>query len=86
MAKYDPLFEHLCRAGDGPVEMSFEDVAALVGGLPKSANTYQVWWANELDGRHVQAAAWMNAGRAVDHVDLAHQVVRFSAARWNRGS
>ena len=86
MAKYDPLFKHLCHAGDGPVEMSFDAVGALVGGLPKSACTYQGWWSNEIDGRHVQAAAWMNAGRAVDQVDLARKVVRFSAARWTRGS
>ena len=86
MAKYDRLFKHLCKAGDGPVEMSFDDVGALVGGLPKSAFTYQVWWSNEIDGRHVQAAARMNAGRAVDLVDLTCKMVLFSAARWNRGS
>lgn len=86
MAKYDPLFEHLCRAGDGPLEMSFEAVGALVGGLPKSAYVHPAWWANEADGRHVEAVAWMNAGRLVERVDLNRQVVRFSAARWNRGS
>lgn len=33
VAKYDPLFDHLCRAGDGPVEMTFADVERLVGRL-----------------------------------------------------
>lgn len=86
MAKYDPLFQHLCTAGDGPLVMTFEAVAVLVGGLPKSAYSYSAWWANETDGRHVEAHAWMNAGRLVEHVDLNRQIVRFSAARWTRGS
>jgi len=86
MAKYDGLFEHLCKAGDGPLEISFEAIDAVVGGLPTSAYTYSAWWANEADGRHVQARAWMNAGRMVEHVDLNRQTVRFSAAGWNRGS
>ncbi len=86
MAKYDPLFEHLCKADDGPLEMTFAAVGDLVGGLPKSAYSYQAWWANGADGRHVEAHAWMNAGRVVEHVDLNAQIVRFRSARWTRGS
>ncbi len=86
MAKYDPLFEHLCKAGDGPLEMSFEAVGAHVGGLPKSAYMYPAWWANETVGNHVEARAWMNAGRLVERVDLSWQVVWFSATGWHRGS
>ena len=85
MAKYDPLFEHLCRAGNGPVEMTFDEVAALVGGLPPSA-TRQAWWANEREGRHVQAHAWLNAGREVEAVDFVARRVRFSRVEWRRGS
>ena len=47
MAKYDPLFEHLCRADDAELEMAFDDGAALVGGLPASAASHRAWWANE---------------------------------------
>jgi hypothetical protein len=89
MAKYDPLFGFLCRAGDGPVEMSFDEIDALVGGLPASAGRQRAWWANELRAdapRHVPARAWLNAERTVERVDLAGRRVRFSAARWNRGS
>ena len=85
MAKYDPLFEHLCRAGNGPVEMTFDEVAALVGGLPPSA-ARQAWWGNEREGRHVQAHAWLNAGREVESVDFAARRVRFSRVEWRRGS
>jgi hypothetical protein len=70
VAKFDPLFQDLCRAGDGPLEMAFDSVSALVGALPKSAFTHSAWRANEIDGRHVQAAAWMNAGRVVERADL----------------
>lgn len=79
VAKYDRLFEHLCDAGDGPLQMAFAAVGALVGSPPKSAFTHSAWWANEVDGRHVQAAAWTNAGRVVEHADLSRQIAKFSA-------
>ena len=87
VAKYDPLFEHLCRAPDAPVEMTFDEIAALVDGLPPSAARYPAWWANEAAGsRHVQARAWLNAGREVERVDRAAGRVRFSAPTWLRGA
>jgi len=87
MDKYDELFEHLYRAGDGPVEMSFDEIAGLVGGLPASAERLPAWWENDAEGgRHVQARAWLNAGREVEGVDRVTRRVRFSAARWRRGA
>lgn len=87
MGKYDPLFEHLCRADDAPLEMTLNDIERLVGPLPTSAWEHPAWWANESEGgRHVQARAWLNAGREVESVDRAGQRVVFSAARWRRGS
>jgi hypothetical protein len=87
VAKYDPLLEHLCRADDGPLEMTFQEIDRLVGGLPASAATWPAWWANETAGsRHVQARAWLDSGREVESVDRTGERVRFSAARWRRGS
>jgi hypothetical protein len=87
VGKYDRLFEYLCRVGDGPLELGFDEIEALVGPLPASATTHPAWWANEAPGgRHVQARAWLNAGRAVESVDGAARRVRFSAAGWRRGS
>jgi hypothetical protein len=86
VAKYDPLFEWLCRAGDGPVELTFDEIDRLVGGLPRAARDHQAWWSNEQGGRHVQATAWTNAGRQVVHVDRAAGKVRFSAPGWLRGA
>ncbi len=79
MAKYDPLYEHLKSLGHGSVQMSFDDIADLVGGLPASAHTHSAWWANEMiaDGRHVQAKAWLGADRRVEEVSLAGKRVRF---------
>lgn len=63
MAKYDPLCEHLKSLGNSSVQMSFSEIADLVGGLPASAHTHPAWWANEMiaDGHHVQAKAWLGA-------------------------
>lgn len=87
MGKYDPLFEHLCRSPDAPVEMTFDEIAALVGALPPSATRSPAWWAN-IPGasRNVQASAWLNAGREVEAVDRNAGRVRFSSPTWRRGS
>lgn len=82
VAKYDPLFEKLCRLGDDEVTVTFDEMHDLVGGLPASPERHRAWWANETDGRHVQARAWLNAGPEVVEVDLDGRTVRFSAARW----
>jgi hypothetical protein len=38
----------------------------LVDGLPPSAHRHRAWWSNERKGNHVQAAAWLEAGRRVE--------------------
>ena len=87
VAKYDPLFEYLCRAADAPVVLTFDEVERLVGPLPASATKFKQWWHNEsIGGRDVHAKAWLNAGRQVERVDLSERCVRFSAAGWRRGS
>ena len=88
MAKYDPLLRHLVAAdASAPIEMTFDDIERLVGPLPASASKYSAWWNNEqLDTTHVQARAWLNAGREVEFVDRVGRRVRFSAARWRRSS
>ena len=83
MAKYDPLLEFLCRRPTVTLDLNFEDLEVLVGPLPASARRYPAWWANEAEGgRHVQARAWLNAGREVERVDVNRGSVRFCVARW----
>jgi hypothetical protein len=87
MAKYDPLFEYLCKAGDGPVTLAFDEIERLVGLLPVSATKHRAWWVNEAGaGRQVHAKAWLNSGREVESVDMTARRVRFGPAQWRRGS
>jgi hypothetical protein len=87
VSKYDPLFRHLCQAGDQAVTMSFDEIELLVGPLPSAASTSATWWANESAGRaSTQARAWTNAGREVERVDRRERIVRFSRPGWRRGA
>jgi len=81
VTKYDALRQRLEQGLAGPVELSFAEIDELVGGLPPSASVHSAWWANEEPPtRHVQALAWLDAGRRVDDVSLGNWV-RFSARR-----
>jgi len=78
--KYDPLFDHLksYNPNEREVTLSFEQIEKIISAkLPYSAHTYQAWWANDTDGRHVNAKAWMDAGWRVYTVNLSHQWVTF---------
>lgn len=73
--KYDNLSKYLKAECKDTVSLSFAELESILGfQLPRSAYTYQVWWAN---GGHVQAAAWLNAGFLVDNVSLTDQYVVF---------
>jgi hypothetical protein len=76
MTKYEPLHERLRRAA-GTVELTFQEIDALVGGLPPSARRHREWWGNSVNETHRQAAAWLAAGAAVEHVSLERERVRF---------
>lgn len=75
MAKYDPLRAVLAEREDR-VELSFEEIDRLVGGLPTSARNHREWWANT----HAtpQARAWLTCGRRVEMVSFARERVRFA--------
>jgi hypothetical protein len=73
MSKYLPLGEYLRSLGVSRVQLSFEEVTRLVGGLPPSASQYRAWWANE-PRTHSHARAWLEAGWRVDAVNLGRWV------------
>jgi hypothetical protein len=80
MSKYDGLREYLERLPPGSVTLTFAMIDEVVPrGLPSSAYSHRGWWANEVDGHHVQALSWLEAGRTVDEVNLQARRVRFSA-------
>lgn len=75
--KYAPLLERLVGTGAAVVNLSFDEIAALVGGLPPSAAKHREWWANHAGNS--QANGWMPAGyRAVP--GLARRQVLFRRA------
>lgn len=78
MGKYDGLGSFLAREDQPMIELGFDRVDELVGGLPPSARRHRPWWANS---GHTQAAAWAAVGWRVDGVDFAAGRVRFVRAR-----
>jgi hypothetical protein len=80
MAKYDPLKDYLKNFSTSTVDvtLSFKQIIEILqADLPYSAYNYQAWWANEVNGPHVQAYAWQDAGWKVESVDFTKQRVRF---------
>jgi hypothetical protein len=74
VSKYGPLRAYLLASGP-VVDMHLADIAELVGGLPRSAYTYEAWWNNG-DPTHSHCSSWGEAGY-VAKVDLAARTVRF---------
>jgi len=78
MSKYDPFLHYLTENTSLYLKLSFGEIERILGtSLPQSARRYQAWWANELNGRHVQAASWLNAGYSTENLDLSSETVWF---------
>ena len=78
--KYDPLNEFLILAPafQKEVLLSFEQLELIINAnLPPSAFKHSAWWSNAVDGVHVSAHAWEEAGWKVEHADRDHHWVRF---------
>jgi hypothetical protein len=77
--KYQPLVDYLLQDGRERIEMSFDNIEALMGGdrLPPSARNPRLvkWWDNDFG--QVQAQAWMSVGYQVEAVDVPGERVRF---------
>lgn len=86
VSKYEPLEKHL-RGLDRSLEhsLSFADIERILGfHLPLSAHKYQAWWANQRNGRHVQANAWLDAGWHTQDLNLKAGQVTFHAVHLPR--
>jgi hypothetical protein len=80
MSKYTPLQNYLSGlpANQNDITLTFEQIERILNDpLPASAYQHQAWWANEQDGNHVEAHAWLNAGWRVDSFDQTKKWVRF---------
>ncbi len=78
MAKYDPLGDYLAARPEVVVRLSFGDITRIIAAaLPASASKHPAWWANERDGGHVHARAWLDAGFTTRGLDLNARTVEF---------
>jgi hypothetical protein len=82
MSKYDALADHLqTLERDREHTLTFAEIERVLGfRLPHSARTHKAWWANQKNGRHVQAKAWRAAGWQTKEPDLNAATVNFAAA------
>jgi hypothetical protein len=79
--KYTPLEQYLrgLPVNQKEVTLNFEQIEGiLIDKLPNSAKEYSAWWNNEVEGTHVQARGWMDAGWLVDMVNFTEKWVRFA--------
>lgn len=82
--KYAPLSSYLASLPESQTEatLTFGQIEAILGArLPPSARSYQAWWANQRQGSHVEAAAWLDAGWEVDGLNLSAEQVRLTRRR-----
>jgi hypothetical protein len=72
--RYERLGRHLSALGHPLIEMSFADVAAVIGDqLPRSAYNHPAWWGS--DPNHTQSV-WLDVGYAASP-NLTAQRVAF---------
>lgn len=83
MGKYSPIAEFLVDQQADRVRLDFEALEKLLDApLPRSADEYQAWWAN--DASHSQARAWLEAGWQTENVNLSRRTVEFVRIRPSR--
>lgn len=78
MSRYSALSEFLRHRDDEVVELSFEEIDELVGGLPPSARKHASWWANSTKPSG-QSRFWMSVGRKAQP-EMDQLLVRFRRA------
>lgn len=79
--KYNALRDYLRdrdAEGELEIELTFEEVSSIVGGLPPSAYKHHAWWAND---SKVEAVAIREAGWHVNSHSLSERRVRFALGR-----
>ncbi|HZN73341.1 MAG TPA: hypothetical protein VFC00_16860 [Micromonosporaceae bacterium] len=78
-SKYTPLRDYLAGSGQPEVELSYDDIDRLVGGLPGGARDGLGWWSDDgVAVRHVQVRhGWGAAGYRIINIDLADELVTF---------
>jgi len=78
-SKYDRLADYLATFDLSAVTLTFAEVEAIVGPLPKAARHDLAWWGATAHGRYLSAHAlhWWRAGYTADRPDFAAETVTF---------
>ena len=77
--KYIELTQYLKNSGLDKVSLSFEQIANIVGGLPRSAYKYPAYWANHSGNSF--GISWINAGYKVK-ADIKSKQAVFTKAQY----
>ena len=64
MGKYDPLRRYLRRTKSTDLVLSFTEIERIIGGMLPNGAARAQWWDDVAapEPRHVQRAAWRDAG------------------------
>lgn len=82
MSSYQPLADFLSTQKADQCETTFAQVERILGrALPKSAYSYNAWWANQTGNGHSQTRGWRSVGWRTAAVDLERRRVRFERDR-----
>lgn len=76
MSRYAALTAELSKRDEPFVTLSFDELDAIVGGLPPSAHAWEAWWTNSKRSRP-HSRFWLDAGRRVS-ADLFKKVAVFA--------
>lgn len=82
MSSYQPLADFLATQKADRCDTTFAQVEHILGrALPKSAYSYNAWWANQSGAGHSQTRGWRSVGWRTAAVDLERKRVRFERDR-----
>lgn len=73
--KYADLSSFFRDSNEAELVVTFSELDRVTGGLPKSARSYRVWWANHAANSQ---AVWMRHGYSVLEVSFSSQHVVFT--------
>lgn len=72
---YPQLAAHLAGVDRYPYSMRMDEIAKIVGDLPKSAYIHSAWWSNH---KANPQARWMDIGWKVTGINLGSKIIEFS--------
>lgn len=74
---YSRLAQYLAPQSDPQIRLSFSEIEALVGELPKSATIHSAWWSNHAKNPQ---ARWMDVGWKISEINQSGRQITFRKA------